>query len=413
MTQKQKPASETTENKTASEVRQHYIEHDNEVRFVDIANLSSIVDKIPAGIYTFVYKEDMNKDGKSEINSYLNKAKDFTLPAKLYGNVVERAEHILSAYQKLDKNMGVLLSGLAGAGKSLLIKYIANEAKNKLHLPVIIFDSENVRYLPKFLDKVSQPCVFMLDEFEKLTNRYEQEILLTVFDGIYSSKNLFLLTVNDKKSMVDHFFSRPGRIRYIYNYQSIETEVIESVLHDKLEDKSKLDEVSLLLSTVHRLSFDILYSFIEEVNLFKDKEPKELFKHFNTELSSRQDSGYELEVKCGDILITNIFTFKIDSLNLESLREGGKFRVNIANKHNEDGFNKQMPWNRDPIEVSNPLFEKADDLKISFNNISFTYEDKDGTLKKSLIELSSKSLNPIGDNPPILRDKKYHFSIVK
>ena len=174
-----------------------------------------------------------------------------------------------------------------------------------------------------------------------------------------------------------------------------------------------MDEVSLLLSTVHRLSFDILYSFIEEVNLFKDKEPKELFKHFNTELSSRQDSGYELEVKCGDILITNIFTFKIDSLNLESLREGGKFRVNIANKHNEDGFNKQLPWNRDPIEVSNPLFEKADNLKISFNNISFTYEDKEGTLKKSLIELSSKSLNPIGDNPPILRDKKYHFSIVK
>ena len=174
-----------------------YIEHDNELRFSEIPNLSAVKDKIPAGVYTYICKQ--TKEGATD--SYLAKKDKFILPAKLYGTVVERTERILAAYKALDKNMGVLLSGLAGAGKSLLIKYIANKAVDELGMPVIIFTTDSVNKMSEFLDKTPQPCVILLDEFEKMTYPSQQEQLLTVFDGMYTTKNLFLLTVNDKNQL--------------------------------------------------------------------------------------------------------------------------------------------------------------------------------------------------------------------
>lgn len=385
-----------------------YIEHDNELRFSEIPNLSAVKDKIPAGVYTYVCKQ--TKEGATD--SYLAKKDKFILPAKLYGTVVGRTERILAAYKALDKNMGVLLSGLAGAGKSLLIKYIANKAVDELGMPVIIFTTDSVNKMSEFLDKTPQPCVILLDEFEKMTYPSQQEQLLTVFDGMYTTKNLFLLTVNDKNQLTQFLFSRPSRLRYVYDYNSIETEVIEAVLEDKLTDKSKLDQVSMLLSTAHKLSFDVLNSFIEEVNIFPDKDPKVLFENFNTKTNTR-DEGYQLECLCGEISISNIFQFKIDTYGLECAREGKKFRINFANKNNSDGFNKRMPWDRDPIATDGLVVDKAEDLQINFNHIQFKYTDKDGKFKENLIKLSSQSLNPIGENPTILKDKTYTFKLVK
>lgn len=385
-----------------------YIDHDNQLRFSEIPNLSAVKDRIPAGVYTYVYKR--TKEGAED--TYLAKKDKFLLPTKLYGTVVDRTERILGAYKALDKNMGVLLSGLAGAGKSLLIKYIANRAIEELDMPVIIFNSEGIDKLSEFLDKTPQPCVILLDEFEKMTYTNQQEQLLTVFDGMYTTKNLFLITANNKDQLSQFFFSRPSRIRYVYEYNSIETDVIEAVLEDKLLDKSKLDQVSMLLSTAHKLSFDVLNSFIEEVNIFPDRDPKELFENFNTKTNTR-DEGYQLDCLCGEISLNSIFQFKIDTYALECAREGKKFRISFANKNNSDGFNKRMPWDRDPIATDGLIVEKAEDIQVNFNHIQFKFTDKEGKFKEALIKLSSQSLNPIGENPTILKDKVYTFKLVK
>ena len=72
-----------------------------------------------------------------------------------------------------------------------------------------------------------------------------------------------------------------------------------------------------------------------------------------------------------------------------------------------------MPWDRDPIATDGLVVDKAEDLQINFNHIQFKYTDKDGKFKENLIKLSSQSLNPIGENPTILKDKTYTFKLVK
>ena len=61
----------------------------------------------------------------------------------------------------------------------------------KKNLPVIIINKENLDYLPGFIDKISQSCVFLLDEFEKMfENTEDQSFLLPILDG-YIKLNMY------------------------------------------------------------------------------------------------------------------------------------------------------------------------------------------------------------------------------
>jgi hypothetical protein len=58
------------------------------------------------------------------------------------------------------------------------------------------------------IQSIQQPCIVMFDEFEKVYSSEEQEAMLTLLDGIYSSKKLFLLTSNDKWRVDSHMRNR-------------------------------------------------------------------------------------------------------------------------------------------------------------------------------------------------------------
>lgn len=229
----------------------------------------------------------------------------FPLPEKLYGDIIGRTKHIMTAYEKSDNNMGVLLEGLSGSGKTLQAKHLCNVLSQKY--PVIILSEDSVKYLNYIYSFINQPVVFLCDEFEKQFETIEnQEYLLTLLDGTLVSHNLFILTANDFEKINPYLLNRPARIRYWFKYRNLPEDTVVEILEDRLQDKSKQEEILYLLKQVRNLSYDNLMSFLEECNWFKDISPKNLINILNIQkanLTTFQQSFFKLYDKQGNEII--------------------------------------------------------------------------------------------------------------
>src|SRR5690606_34988668 len=88
------------------------------------------LEKLPKKVMLLQFNEKKNE-------FYLEIQKEFTLPAKIYGNVQELSKRYLNTFKKGNKNLGILLKGIKGSGKSLLAKAICINS----NLPVIIISA--------------------------------------------------------------------------------------------------------------------------------------------------------------------------------------------------------------------------------------------------------------------------------
>lgn len=224
---------------------------------------------------------------------------DFKLShGKIYGKSQSIANHIIQAYKCTpeDKNMGVLLSGGRGLGKTLTTRLVI-EQLIKTH-PIIIV-SDYFKGMVDFLENL-KGCVILMDEFEKVmggnirgneaeNEQTKQETLLSLLDGnTGSSGNLFLLTANNTYKLDENLKSRPGRIRYHYRYVSETAEVVREYCKDNLNNKDRIEEVVKALSGAEYVSMDIITSFVEELNNFPEMKPSEVIDYFNIESGNKK-----------------------------------------------------------------------------------------------------------------------------
>ena len=79
--------------------------------------------------------------------------------------MTERIEKVLRSYAETDGNLGVILSGAKGIGKSLFAKLITARAVTD-GLPVIMVNQYEPG-LPQFLASIEQRCLVLFDEFDK------------------------------------------------------------------------------------------------------------------------------------------------------------------------------------------------------------------------------------------------------
>lgn len=283
---------------------------DGSVTYMSAENIS-LEQSVPQGIYQLI---------GTKFGSQLNPMKDFKLThGKIYGTSQERADHIVKAFKSTnpDKNLGVLLSGGRGLGKTLTTRLVIEQLKDDYP---IISVSQYTADLADFLSHV-KGCVILMDEFEKFMGgniqgneaedeQTKQETILSVLDGNTGSQgNLFLLTVNNTYKLDENLLSRPGRIRYHFRYESEAADVVRDYCKDNLNDKSKVEEVVKALGCTKYVSMDIISSFVDELNRFPEKTPDKVKEYFNID-SNITKLKYDVMVDTPDGPLTYTSTYE-------------------------------------------------------------------------------------------------------
>lgn len=200
-------------------------------------------------------------------------ADEFHFGFKLYGIDETLVKHVLDTYNKqpVKKNLGVLLNGAKGTGKTVTAKVMAN----KLGLPVILCENPYPG-LSRFLAGINHDCIFFFDEFEKnfrMTRGDDEdcagEDLLSIMDGVYNADHchIFLLTTN-KLRVNDNLISRPSRIRYLKSFGDvIDRKILEEFVDDNLIYKEFKTEIMDFVDSLSMATIDIVKSIVEEVNI--------------------------------------------------------------------------------------------------------------------------------------------------
>jgi hypothetical protein len=157
----------------------------------------------------------------------------------------------------------------------------------------------------------------LFDEFEKTYREPEhQESLLTLLDGVYPSKKLFVLTSNDKYRIDQHMRNRPGRIYYMFEYGGLDPEFIREYCDDNLVNKSFTDSVIQFASTFSKFNFDSLKAMVEEMNRYNESaaDVSRLLNVKPTFEENRQYNIDRLNINGMDIPVRN-FDRRIVSVN--------------------------------------------------------------------------------------------------
>jgi hypothetical protein len=138
--------------------------------------------------------------------------------------------------------------------------------------------------------------VILFDEFEKVYDKDDQEKMLTLLDGVYPSKKLFILTCNDKWRVDSHMRNRPGRIFYSLDFKGLEQDFIIEYCEDNLVNKSHIQGVCRVAAMFDQFNFDMLKALVEEMNRYNES-PSESMKMLNAKPEFGGDSKYKVALQ--------------------------------------------------------------------------------------------------------------------
>ena len=233
----------------------NYIVNNNNVRIFGDEEVN-IQPNLPLGTY-------LVKENPMTGELYLEKTVNFTKPAKIYGDCEFQSERIITTFRDRPKNTGVLLNGAKGSGKTFLAKYISYKLLNENYSTIVINEIFNPTKLSLLLQTISEPCVIIFDEFEKIyqpsknDNNNPQNGLLSLLDGLFQTKKLFIFTCNDDNNISDLMKNRPGRVYYKLEFKGINDKAIEEYCEEKLINKKYLSQIFSIKKMIKE-SYDII-----------------------------------------------------------------------------------------------------------------------------------------------------------
>lgn len=208
-------------------------------------------------------------------NCFLEDTTEFKMPEKVYDIEKNLRFVIKKSFSHNSQNLGVLLTGNKGQGKSVTAKLICKD----IDIPVIIINKpipNDVNFI-SFLKNITQDYILFIDEFEKLfkssnshgnekNDNHSQESFLSFMDGVLTTENkiLFLLTTNEHVN--EFLINRPSRIKFLKEYDELSEELFEMIVSDKLTNKEYREDLENSVSFLN-LNIDLLINMVNDINM--------------------------------------------------------------------------------------------------------------------------------------------------
>jgi hypothetical protein len=337
-----------------------YVKHGDCLFPTSKANLD-IHETLGDGVYEVKFDKDKN-------SFYFQVSPEFKIPPKLYGDFSETADRILNTYGKREGTTGALLSGLKGSGKSMLAKLVSARAKASLGIPTILVGQafsgpafcNVIRDIPK--------SVIIFDEFEKMYNdeENEQDGLLSLFDGVFTSHSLILVTCNNEWRVSEYFKNRPGRIFYTLEFDGLDQAFVKDYCEDKLENKENTSQVLDITGLASNYSFDMLQALVEEMNRYKETAPQAL-KYLNFKAFTDSDTYFDVKVTYnGESFKASLlrgFPLFIEPLVVSFPSNGPKpeFSIKVDNALINAANLSKAVSNSSRLKVESPAYDDSDE----------------------------------------------------
>lgn len=324
-------------------------------------------DKLPKGTYTVRFNK---MEGFSLI-----KRENLTVDEKMYGNHKEKAEKALKTFGLFDRSMGIILSGDKGIGKTMFTRYLANQFVETKELPVILIDQAYFG-IADFLSSIKQEAMILFDEFEKVfdernDNSESQDSLLGLFDGLSSTKHMYVITVNDLHRLSSFMQNRTGRFHYHFRFKYPRGQEVRDYIHDHASNVSEdIVEKIVDFSTKVKVTFDTLRSIAFEVS--NGNSFSETVEDLN--ISQGEATKYAVTLRLEDGRLIKLHNQREidlfdDIANIDGDVDGewSKIRFETKNAHQNatgDGyvvkeFETSTRWNDDKDEYVSLAIEEA------------------------------------------------------
>lgn len=315
-------------------------------------------EKLPAG--TYVIKKNPMTD-----QLYLESIESFEIKGKIYGDTIQTANRIINTFNVRSASTGVMLAGEKGSGKTLLAKMLAVISAEQ-DIPTIVINTPwKGDKFNSFLQMIEQPCVILFDEFEKVYDSEDQEEILTLLDGVFPSKKLFVLTCNNKWRIDSHMRNRPGRIFYMLDFTGLNQDFIIEYCNDNLINTQYIDQICKIAMMFDQYNFDMLKALIEEMNRYNET-PQESMRMLNARPEFAGESKYTVIMRVDGNVITQ------DQLQNREwvgnpLQKSVYIEYNLPSDDPEEAF-----------EWFTARFEQHDLKKIDSQAGKFVYTNQDG-----------------------------------
>lgn len=245
-----------------------YIISNDNIRIIPDAAVN-IAEKLPLATYTV--------EAMPTNELYLKRFADFTEPSRVYGEADEQSTRIIYTFEKRERNTGVMLGGEKGSGKTFLAKYISWKMLKKGYSTILINEQYDTVALSQLIMTITEPCLIIFDEFEKIyTKDTEEDMkdpqtgLLTLLDGLLITKKLFIFTCNECDRITGMMKNRPGRIFYNIEFGGLSDSIIESYCKENLKNGKHLVEILNMKKMFEHFTFDMLQALVEEVNRYNE-----------------------------------------------------------------------------------------------------------------------------------------------
>ena len=396
-----------------------------------------IQSKLPPATYFLKFEKSPQFQG-----FYLERGSDFGTVGKVYGDLKSRTDRIIKTYmdrQKRNVNTGVLLSGIKGSGKTLQSKMVSNALLTKHKIPtIVVADSFDTAFLSLWLKDLSDPCLIMFEEFEKLyasrgekgrfvSHRDEleestsarmnlvdrQDGLLSLLDGVFNSNKLFIFTCNSVGHVNDLLINRPGRVWYHFKYSGLEEDVIRAYCEEKMKNPAHIKDVMQIADYLDEgFTFDILQSVVEETHRQK-VSPLEVMEFLNVE-PQPFSSLYDYEIIREDGLVEIAPSMLQRSTYIENYLGNTPFDISFeVIARNAEGQKLAKSINRSAHRTNlKQVYDCRDDYEEDDNrNAGFSSKSMErGVIMRCNLVLDRSNL--VKSSKRVLEYSKFGFKVV-